>query len=439
MDKVREAAMLTLYNVDKKGVYVNLAVKDVLSKKHDFSQLDKAFYTNLVYGTIKRQITIDYIIGCFSKVKIKKISPYILSILRLGIYQLLFTEKIPQSAAVDESVKLAKRYGHTASAGFVNGILRTVSKTEIKYPESIIDNLSIKYSYPKWICEKWVRDFGKKFAEELMVSMNKEPDVIIRANSLKTTPEELKGKIPGAKISEIYPFALITDGFDVAGNTEYQNGHFIVQDISAMTASVVLAPKPGENVLDICSAPGGKTTHLAELMENKGSITACDLYEHKIKLIAENAKRMGIDIIKAQVMDATEKNPGFVENFDKVLADVPCSGLGIIRKKPDIKLNKEEETGITEIQLKILENAAEYVKPGGELVYSTCTISKEENEELLNRFLSEHHEFTTVDITDVLPDALRKPEAKNGYVTFYPNIDGIDGFFISKIKRCTND
>ncbi len=438
MDSVREAAMLALYEADKNGAYINLAVKDTLASRQDFSAQDKAFFTNLVYGTVKRQISIDYIIGCFSKVKLKKISPYILAILRLGIYQLKFTDKIPASAAVNESVKLARRYGHSASAGFVNGLLRNVAKSEIKYPEKEIQYLSVKHSFPEWIVEKWVLDYGIEFAESLMEAMNSEPAVTLRVNRLKTTAEELVKKLPGAEISEIYPYAVHTAGFDIGNAPEYKNGEFIAQDISAMMAAEVLNPKPGEAVLDICSAPGGKTTQMAELMENRGTLIATDLHEHKIKIIQENAARMGIDIINAVLADATVENPEYIGKFDKVLADVPCSGLGIIRKKPDIKL-KKEENDIPALQYSILENAAKYVKAGGELLYSTCTIEKRENEAVILRFLENHSDFSPVDITENLPKVLQKPEAKKGYVTFYPNTDAIDGFFIAKIKRCAND
>lgn len=434
MDKVREAAMLTLYEAEKNNTYINLAVKHTLARKKEFSTTDKAFYTNLVYGTVKRQITIDYIIGCFSKIKAKKISPYILAILRLGIYQLLFTDKIPTSAAVNESVKLAKRYGHGASAGFVNGLLRTVSKSEIKYPEEKLDYISVKYSFPKRIAEMWIKDYGEQFAEELMAAMDDEPEITLRANRLKTTADELAEKLPSARVSDIYPFAVNASGFDIAVSKEYQNGEFIAQDISAMMAAVVLNPQEGENVLDICSAPGGKTTHIAELMNNKGSVTAVDLYEHKINIVAENAKRMGIDTVNTVLYDATIPNPEFKGKFDKVLADVPCSGLGIIRKKPDIKIKKTEED-IYSLQYTILKNAAEYLKPGGKLVYSTCTLNKRENEDIIARFVKDNPDYIFEDITPYLPDILKKAECKKGYVTFYPNTDGIDGFFIAKIKK----
>ncbi len=434
MDKVREAALIVLYKTDKDAAYSNMALKECFLKNKDFSKKDRAFITNLVYGTIKAQITIDYIIGCYSKVKIKKISPYILAILRMGIYQIKFMDKIPDSAAVNESVNLAKRYGHKASAGFVNGILRNVLRNEIEYPEDELENLSVKYSYPLWLLKRWCEDFGKSFTIDLMESMNKEPEVSLRVNLLKTTPEKLLEVLPDARISEISSDMILSDGFDVGNSEGYKKGLFTPQDISASFSARVLNPKPGEKVLDMCAAPGGKTTHLAEIMENKGEILALDIHEHKIKLIEENAKRLGIDIISAKCADASVKNPEFFGKFQKVLADVPCSGLGIIRRKPDIKLKNKEE-GIENLQYKILKNASKYLAVGGELLYSTCTIDKRENEMVIERFLKENEGFRMVDITENLPEVLRKPECKKGYVTFYPNIDGIDGFFIAKIKK----
>lgn len=438
MDNVRQAAMLTLYNTEFEGAYVNMAVKETLNKNKDFSKKDKAFLTSIVYGVIKYRITLDYIIKTYSKIKLKKLSPYILTILRMGIYQLKFMDKVPESAAVNESVNLSKRYGHKASAGFVNGVLRNVSKNEIKYPKEREEYLEVKYSFPRWIIKKWIDAYGEEFTIELMEAMNREVQVSLRVNDLKITKEELLGKLPFAKSSPLHPLALVSEGFDIGASDEYKAGEFIAQDISAMFASTVLSPNEGETVLDICAAPGGKTTHLAQIMKNKGKIIACDIHEHKIEIIKENAKRMGISIIDAKKADALVINDEFLEKFDKVLVDVPCSGLGIIRRKPDIKL-KKEETDITEIQYKILENASKYLKPGGELLYSTCTLNKDENEEIVNRFLKEHTGYEFVDIEGFLPQNLKKEEAKGGYITFYPNVDGIDGFFISKIKRCKND
>lgn len=434
MDNAREAAMNVLHDVFYDGAYANMALKECFQKNKNLQNIDKAFVTNMVYGTIKFQITIDYIIKSYSKIKLKKISPYILTILRMGVYQAEFMDKVPGSAAVNESVNLAKRYGHKASAGFVNGILRNVLRNGVKLPE----NLGIKYSFPDWLVKQWVSDYGEDFACDLMIAMNKEPKVTVRVNTLKSNADILAKKMPKAEVSEIYGNSVICGGFDIANSEMYKKGYFTPQDVSASLAAVVLNPKEGEKVLDICAAPGGKSTHMAELMNNKGSIIACDIHEHKIKIIKENAKRLGIDIINAMKNDAAVENDEFKRKFDKVLADVPCSGLGIIRRKPDIKLN-EQLKEIEQLQYKILENAAKYLKPGGELVYSTCTLNKRENEDTVKKFLKDNKGYEAVDISGFLPDKLKKEETQNGYVTFYPNKDDIDGFFIAKIKRCTDD
>lgn len=437
MDKVREQAMLALYEVEKRGAYSNMALKEIFGKNKDLAARDKAFITTLVYGTLKRQITIDYIIGCYSKVKLKKISPYIIVILRMGIYQLGFMDKVPESAAVNESVALAKRYGHKASAGFINGVLRNFVRNGYEYPKDKDMYMSVKYSFPQWICKMWCEDYGEDFAKELMESMNGEPMMSLRINTLKTDAEKVSGELGNARISDVYDYALLSGGFDISNSKLYKAGYITAQDISAMTASAVLAPKPGERVLDLCAAPGGKTTHMAHLMENKGSITACDIHAHKLDLIDGNAMRMGIDIIQTVCIDASKPIAQWRGRFDKVLADVPCSGLGIIRKKPDIKLKEEEN--LCGLQYAILQRAAEYLRPGGELVYSTCTLNRRENEEIVEKFLKENKGFAAVDMTDILPKRFCREEAGRGHITLFPNIDGTDGFFIAKIKRCTDD
>lgn len=410
----REIALKTLYAVEFEGAYSNMALKNALSK-NNISAVDKSFVTTLVYSVISRKLTLDYVIASYSKIKLKKISKYILLILRMGLCQLMYMDKVPQNAAVDESVKLAKRYGHGASAGFVNGVLRSFIRSGIELP----DDLSVKYSFPKELCEMFVNDFGAEFAAELMETLNSNPKLTIRANTLKTTPRELKAKLDKKGIkSETNGVSLVCSGFDVAGDELYRNGCYTVQDTAASQASLVLSPKKGETVIDMCAAPGGKTTHIAELMENEGQIFAFDVHEHKIKLINENAKRLGIDIIKAQIGDGTVFNEAFAEKADKILCDVPCSGLGIIRRKPDIKWNREDMSGLRKIQQKILENAGRYLKHGGEIVYSTCTIDKRENEEQTELFLKNHSDFEKI---------FEK--------TYYPNKDGCDGFYICKMRK----
>ncbi|MBR3792264.1 MAG: 16S rRNA (cytosine(967)-C(5))-methyltransferase RsmB, partial [Clostridia bacterium] len=380
MKNARDLAMHILYDIEYNGAYSNMALKNAFSKNQDLSTVDKGFITRIVYGVVSRKITLEYIISSFSKIKLKKISKYILIILKMGIYQLKYMDKVPESAAVNESVKLAKRYGHGASAGFVNGLLRSVIKNEIKYPDDEILKLSVMYSYPQKLCQKWCDDFGIEFTKELLDEMNKDSKITLRVNQTKTTCDELLKDNNNFEISPLYDKAVICDGFDVGNSEIYKSGKVIAQDISAMMASLVLAPQKGEKVLDICAAPGGKTTHLAELMQNCGEVVACDIHKHKIDLIKQNANRMGLGIIKPLLMDATRFNEDFVDMFDKVLADVPCSGYGIVKRKPDIKWKDDNIDEICSISKEILTNASKYVKIGGEIVFSTCTINKEENE-----------------------------------------------------------
>lgn len=437
MDKVREQAMLALYAVEKNGAYSNMALKEIFEKNRNMNARDKAFVTTLVYGTLKRLVTIDYIIEGYSSVRPKKISPYILTILRMGVYQIAFMDRVPENAAVNESVNLAKRYGHRASAGFVNGILRNFVRNGFKYPEEENKRMQVEYSFPEWICKMWCDDFGEDFARDLMQALNEDAEMSLRVNTLKTTREEVLRELNGAGRDGIFDYAIFSKGFDLSGSQIYRNGFVTAQDTSAMAASEVLRPRPGDRVLDICAAPGTKTTHIVQLMENRGEVTACDIHEHKLELIRRNAERMGANIIRTVCLDASKPIAEWSKSFDRVLADVPCSGLGIIRRKPDIKMKKE--TGLSELQYKILECAADYVKPGGELVYSTCTINRRENEDIIEKFLKKNKSFESVDITPLLPEALRKKDAEKGYVTFFPNVDTTDGFFIAKIKRGTDD
>jgi len=349
----------------------------------------------------------------------------------------LYLDKIPDSAAVNESVRMAKRYGHSASAGYVNGLLRAVlrEREKLVFPEETIARLSVQYSYPEWLVERWISQFGKDFCEALLDAGNREPELCLRVNTLKTDRESLMKKIESARASGLCADAILCDGFDLAHSDVFREGLVTAQDIGAMLASCVLKPEPGEVVYDMCAAPGGKTTHIAQLMQNRGSIRAFDIHAHKIELIRQNASRLGIDMITAEEKDASLYDAALSQTADKILADVPCSGLGIIRRKPDIKWNKTQADDLSAIQMQILENAADYLKPGGELVYSTCTVEPAENELLIEAFLKKHPEFSAVDFTEILPEKLQKETAASGYLTLYPNVDETDGFFIAKLRK----
>ncbi len=418
----REAALLALYDIFYEGKYSNLAVKDTLSKCRGMEKNEKALFTNLVYGVVSRHFTLEYVIKNFSSVKPKKLAKYVRLILELAIYQIMYMDKIPESAAVNESVKLSKRYCKKGSDRFINGVLRGVCKgiVTLTYPQDIVENLSVTYSYSPEMTELFLNNFGMDETIKIMEAMNLPSSLLLRPNILKITATELADILNNENIT-----ATVTDdgmicasGFDVGDNRLYKDGYFSVQDRGAYNASVALNPQGTETVIDMCSAPGGKTTHIAELMGDKGKIIAWDIYEHKIKLIDNACKRLGIKSVNASVYDATQLNADYIDKADKVLCDVPCSGWGIIRRKPDIKLSHTELDELYNIQFKILKNASMYVKMGGVLVYSTCTLNKRENGEMIDLFMKENNKFEKV---------YEK--------TYYPHKDNSDGFYICKLRR----
>ncbi|MCX8129009.1 MAG: 16S rRNA (cytosine(967)-C(5))-methyltransferase RsmB [Clostridia bacterium] len=446
VDFARETALKIIYEVNEKGAYSNITLNKYLESA-EIRSIDRSFITELVYGTLKWKLSIDWIIEQFSSVKLKKISPWILNILRLGVYQLMYTDKIPESAACNESVTLSKRFGHAASSRYVNGVLRNIArnKKSINYPDPEKDKikyLAVRYSHPEWLVDEWLNLFGAEFTESLLVSNNSVPDLTVRVNTLKVSKEQLleglKNEGMECQNGKYADEAVIINNPSALTRLEtFSNGWFQVQDESSMLVGKILDPKPGELVMDVCSAPGGKSTHIAELMQNKGVIVSRDIHEHKIKMISDAARRLGIEIIKADIFDASELDSTYVEKADRVLVDAPCTGLGIIRRKPDIKWarNLGDTKEIVKLQEKILDVSSQYVKPGGALVYSTCTIVPEENEHMVKSFLKKNDKFALADIADLLPDKLRKPDSNKGFVQLYPNVDGIDGFFIAKLVR----
>lgn len=426
MKNARQAALAALYEIEYNGAYSNIVLKNVLGET-DLDSRDRAFVSALVYGVTAKKRMLDYMIEQLSKVKLKKVSKYILLILRMGLYQLKFMDKVPDSAAVNESVRLARRFGHSASAGYVNGILRTAAKTDFAEPEDI----SVKESFAPECAKKLIEDY-KDRAEDIMSSLNKEPKMTVRVNTLKTTVSELKETLE-AEECEYSDVGLYVKKLDTASSGEYEKGLFTVQDAAPQVACKVLVPNKGDTVIDLCAAPGGKTTYLAELMQNEGRIFAFDIHSHRVELIKKNASRLGIDIIDAAEGDATVFNSELSEVADKVLADVPCSGIGIARRKPELKYKTEFEE-LSTIQLSILKNGARYLKKGGELVYSTCTLYKDENERVIEKFLEENDGFELVNFSEYLPDGFF--EDKDGIMTVLPDKTDCDGFFVAKIRRC---
>lgn len=441
----RELALKILYQIDVNNAYSNLELNKQLNQ-YDIPQNDKAFVTEIVYGVIKWKLNIDYIIKQFSKLRLKKISPWVLNILRIGIYQMKFLDKVPDFAAVNESVKLAKKYSNEGGTKFINGLLRNYIRNEntIKYPDrsNLVQYLSIIYSHPEWLVEKWIKEFGCEFTESLLKSNNEVPNITIRVNTLKCTKENLieilnideVDVLPGHYLDNCL---VIKPQKGISSIQAFKDGLFQIQDESSIITSEVLNPRSGSTVIDVCAAPGGKSTHIAQLMGNIGKVICRDIHEHKIKLINDSANRLGIDIIKSETFDATELDSTLIENADYVLVDAPCSGLGIIRRKPDIKWNREiEDTReLIKIQKKIIEVSSKYVKIGGYLVYSTCTIENEENIDVIIEFLKNNSNFELVDISDIISKNLTCDTIKDGYIQIYPNIHKIDGFFVAKMVK----
>ncbi len=417
MTNVRKLAVLALLKVEQDGAYSNLTLNSLLKDNPQLSRQEKAFSVKLFYGVLDRKITLDYYISKLIKTPVSKIKPYTLCVLRSAMYQIKYLDSVPESAVVNEAVKLMKNSREAYQSGFVNAVLRNFLRDEISLPqgESVYD-LSVRYSCPEWITGSFVKDYGAETAVLLLEEALKTPPVYLRVNTLKiqknTLLDLLKQQGINALDVEGENALCIYDGIDVSKNDSFKKGYFHVQDLSSQLCAKLLSAKPGEKVLDICSAPGGKAFTIAQYMENKGSLIACDLYDHRTSLITQGADRLGIDIIKTKTLDATKPLP-FDKCFDAVLCDVPCSGLGIIRRKPDIKYNAVADyKELSLIQSQILNNAAACVKKGGRLVYSTCTLRKGENRKAVDKFLMNNSSF------ELIQD-----------YTYMPHIDGTDGFY----------
>ncbi len=441
----REVAIQILYDIHTQDAYSNMALKNHFEQHPEFTSLDRSFITELVNGTLRNQNRIDYIIDQFSSVPKKKLKPWILLTLRTALYQILFMTKVPQSAACNEAVRIIKGKGMGKLSGFVNGVLRTMIRNIdcIVYPNEVthpVDYLSIYYSFPTWIIKQWLSEYPYEFVKELCKSSNETPWITVRCNTVKTTPEILFEQLKAENIevsSGLYMKEAIymSKTSYIRDSKAFQQGLFQVQDESSMIVGQILDPQPHEVIIDVCAAPGGKTTHCAQKMNNQGKILARDIHEHKLHLIDENCKRLGIDIVITQQKDASMIDPD-QKTVDRIMIDAPCSGLGIIRKKPDIKWNKDlmDISSLVELQRKILHASSHYVKPGGILVYSTCTICKVENENNVEWFVA-NYPYELEDLRPFLPIELYTETASKGYIQLFPHIHKTDGFFIARFKR----
>ncbi len=442
MVDVRKIAFNTLYRVLHDEAYSALALNSAI-KEHNLNKLDASFLSHLVYGVLERKILIDYIISQYSKIKPKKIENKTLVLLELGIFQLLFMDKVPNSAAVNETVNLSKKVGAYKSSGFINAVLRNFVRSELKYnlPDESdkIRFLSIKYSCPDYLVTMWIEQYGEENTINILEGLDSRPPLTIRVNTLKTTKSELIKKLESenVKVSDVQflPNALnIENTGSIEELESFKNGEFYVQDCASQLCCEMLDSKEGMTICDVCSAPGGKSLYCAISMNNCGNVYSYDLFEHKIKLINSSAKRLSVNIINAQVRDA-EDTEFEIPKCDRLLCDVPCSGFGIIRRKPEIRYKKATIIdNLPQLQYSILCKNADMLSTGGVLIYSTCTLCDKENRLIAEKFLSEHKDFKAQAL--ILPDGInRYIDEPENMLTLLPFKNMTDGFFIAKFKK----
>ncbi|MBE0467789.1 MAG: 16S rRNA (cytosine(967)-C(5))-methyltransferase RsmB, partial [Candidatus Desulforudis sp.] len=422
----REIALHILKAVESEGAYANLALNRALEEYRP-SKLDRAFATELAYGTLRTLNTLDWITARFLHQPLGAQTVWIRNILRLGVYQLFYMDKVPAGAACNEAVELAKKFGTPGAARFVNGVLRNVArhKEDIVFPQPEMDPvayISLKYSYPTWMVERWLTEYGPEDTIALCRANNTIPPNTVRTNSLKVDRDTLVRRLEQEGLTvhktRFAPNGLQIDGFlSIRSLPSFGEGLFQIQDESSMLAAHAVNPAHGARVLDVCSAPGGKTTHLAELMQNEGVIKALDIHPHKLDLVRENCRRLGIRNVETILLDARDLPGRFDGWADYVLVDAPCSGLGVLRRRPDARWRKEpgQINGLVRLQEAVLSGAAHCVRPGGVLVYSTCTITYEENLGQVQSFLTRHPDFHFEDLRPFLPAELGEKMMARGY------------------------
>lgn len=441
MANARELALQTLTDILIDGAYSNHALSEQI-EKNELTVQDKNFMTELVYGTLQHEQLLNFYVTPFFNGKVKA---WVRILIQMTLYQMLFLDSVPEHAAISEAVKIAKKRGGQFNGKLVNAILRELTRTPLPSLDTIKDEaerLAVETSHPLWLIKLWSKQFGWEKTIQMARANNERVNVTIRVNGVRGTREELKQKLESEGITCEYgnlsQDALVILKGNVIKTKDFEQGWFYVQDESSMLVARALKPKHHSKVLDTCSAPGGKTTHVAELMRQTGTVYAHDVYEHKIKLIEDNVKRLGLTNVVATLQDATTLNERYEsDSFDAVLVDAPCSGLGILRRHPEVKITKQPSDldEIMMIQKKILNTVAPLVKVGGTLVYSTCTVNRKENDKMVEQFLAQHPEYE-LDPTLVnrLPEVLHE-QTKKGMVQLFPGDYQTDGFFIACLKR----
>ncbi|MEE1132180.1 MAG: 16S rRNA (cytosine(967)-C(5))-methyltransferase RsmB [Caryophanon sp.] len=436
---VRDAALTILLTVDKSQAYSNLLLNDTIEKYRITDAKDRGLLTELTYGTLQYKYTLDYYLEPFIR---GNIDLWVRWLLRLSLYQMHYLTRIPAHAAVNEAVEIAKRRGHKGIASMVNGILRSVLRDNVRDVADIADDverLAIETSHPQWLVARWVEMYGYEQAGDMLRENNVPPLQTMRVNKTRVTVDEalqiLEREGVQARRSDVLPECIHLMSGTASRTSLFKKGFATIQDESSMLPATVLDPQPGERIYDMCAAPGGKTTHIAEKMNNEGKVLASDLHAKKLNLIDENVARLGLDIVEAIPLDGRKAADLLGEaSFDRVLVDAPCSGLGVMRRKPDIKYTKREEdlANLQTIQLALLDNAVRILKPGGRLVYSTCTVDRTENEGTVQAFLAKHPHMEAEQMT--LPQSLMDKQ-QNGMLQVFPQDFGSDGFFVASFRK----
>lgn len=443
---IRELILGILLEITVHDEHSHVVIRNVLEKYQYLDKKERAFIQRVCEGTLENLIRIDYILDEFSKVKAHKMKPVIRCIMRMSVYQLFYMDSVPASAVCNEAVKLAEKKGFHNLKGFVNGVLRNISrsKDEVKEPSKEDDSfqyLSVRYSMPMWIVEKWCAEYDMQTVEMMCAALLSEQPTTIRCNLSRIAAKELHNKLvqEGVTVKKApyldYAFE-ISDYDHINAIKAFSDGLFQVQDISSMLIGEIAAPKPGDHIIDVCAAPGGKSLHLADILKNTGSVEARDLTEAKIELIQSNIDRCRFGNIKAVQADALVFDRESVEQADILLADLPCSGLGVLARKSDIKYrtSKEQQKELATLQQRILDVVHTYVKIGGILIYSTCTINQEENENNLQWFVK-NYPYRTESLDAYLPEALRCETTAQGFLQLLPGVHQTDGFFMARLVR----
>ena len=442
--KEREIILNILLEITEDGVYSHLALQKWLAKYQHLDKRQRAFISRVSEGTLQHMLELDYLLNQVSNVKVNKMKPVIRAILRSAVYQLKYMDSVPERAVCNEAVNLAVKRGFQSLRGFVNGVLRNMIRKmrSIPYPVEPVSRMEVQYSIPRWILELWQKSYDLATIEQMVASFQEEEKgLTIRTNLSKTTPETLQNSLQSLGITVTkhpdLPYAFTICGFDYLETIPaFQAGEFYVQDISSMLVGELVSVRKGDICLDVCAAPGGKALHLAELLNGSGQVEARDVSDKKVKLLKENITRSGATNIWAKKWDARIENKEWVDKADVVLADLPCSGLGVLGKKADLRYNIKIESlaSLVTLQREILTTVQAYVKPGGTLVYSTCTINRMENEDNVAWFLKQFPQFKLVDLTPLLPSSL-SGFCKEKMLQLLPGIHQGDGFFICRLER----